>query len=520
MNECLANHENCPPKRPAELPTRVIEVSSLGQPDFARLCETDGQKGYYCALSYCWGGDQDHKTIRKRYDQYKKELPYVKLPKTITDAFQVTRSMGLRYIWIDSLCIIQDSNEDKQTEMDKMMHIYQNTQFTISAASALDVTHGFLQTQLDDPSIGAFYQPLRIDEQTTGSVLISESSPSFACVGAHQQPINTRGWTLQETLYSSRLLIFTNIHMVWKCQAGYQPDFHATSRSSRERYGRESPWDFWSSLCGYSFESLKQLDETPTPEAPKTGEKFNSLGGLYVTWHSILRQYSERRLTIENDRLPAISAVAQAFASPFKSEYYAGLWGRFLVHDLMWKNWLSNSNVTKSGGPSWSWATINGEHAYARSNSLYARARVISCKTTLVSDRNPFGEVTGGKLVIRGHLTKVWLDPKERLLLDDEGCVIADAQFTSDGAFGDWETSLDSDHRNCIAVTCLVLGDTRWHMSIGDRPLPESTQCQMMVLTKSPDQEGYYQRVGFAEAGCDYAPYWWEECDRVTITVV
>ncbi|EHK19258.1 uncharacterized protein TRIVIDRAFT_128433, partial [Trichoderma virens Gv29-8] len=346
MDECLISHHECPAHLPADLPTRLIEVSRLGEPESARLCETGGQKGHYCALSYCWGGDQVLKTLRERYSQYQKELPYDQLPQTIKDAFQVTRSMGLRYIWIDAFCIIQDSNEDKQTEMAKMMGIYQKTQFTISAASALAATKGFLHTNYHDSSLGTFYHPLR--------------------------PINTRGWTLQEALLTPRLLIFTNMHMVWKCQSGYQPDFHATSRDANERRrGEDSPWR------------------------------------TYSTWHSILNKYTTRQLTEENDRLPAISAIAQAFAAHFKTEYHAGLWGRFLVHDLMWENWLSNPNATKTGAPSWSWATMKGELQYDGGNTDYARAEVVSCRTTPVSDKNPFGAVTGGDLVIRGHLNKL-----------------------------------------------------------------------------------------------------------------
>lgn len=104
-----------------------------------------------------------------------------------------------QYTWIDAFCIIQDSDEDKQTEMAKMMGIYQKTQFTISAASASVATKGFLQTDYHDPSIGALYHPLRAEE-TMGSVLIEDSSSPFASVAAHQQPINTRGWALQEAL--------------------------------------------------------------------------------------------------------------------------------------------------------------------------------------------------------------------------------------------------------------------------------------------------------------------------------
>lgn len=200
MDKCLADHPECPKNVPVDLPTRLVEVSRLGESEAARLVETSGQKGHYCALSYCWGGDQAFKTLRERYNQYKEALPCHDLPQTIKDAFHVARGMGVWYIWIDAFCIIQDNHEDKQVEMAKMMSIYQNTQFTISAGSASAVAEGFLQTDYRDPNIGAYYHPLRVDEYTMGSVIITESAPSFASVGASQQPINTRGWTLQEAV--------------------------------------------------------------------------------------------------------------------------------------------------------------------------------------------------------------------------------------------------------------------------------------------------------------------------------
>ncbi|KAL7903855.1 heterokaryon incompatibility domain-containing protein [Trichoderma velutinum] len=526
MDECLSSHDECPAHLPADLPTRLIEVSRLGESESARLCETDGQKGHYCALSYCWGGDQILKTLRERYARYQEELPYDQLPQTIKDAFHVTRSMGLRYIWIDAFCIIQDSDEDKQTEMTKMMGIYQKTQFTISVASASAATEGFLHTDYHDPSIGAFYHPLRVEEETMGSVIIADSSSSFASIVAHQQPINNRGWTLQEALLTPRLLIFTNMHMVWKCQAGYLPDFHATSRDSHERHrGDYGPWDAWSSLCGYSFTRLKELDELAIPETPLVGEEFNSCGGTYSTWHSILNEYTTRQLTEESDRLPAISAIAQAFAAHFKTEYYAGLWGRFLVHDLMWENWLSNPNARKSGAPSWSWATMKGELHHDRGNSDYARAEVVSCKTTPVSDKNPFGAVTGGELVIRGHLNKLWINTGESItseLFDEEGAAIPDAEFVSDGGSGDW-------NRSRTAVLCLVLGDKISATRHWNYPnccpnyitrCPQARKCRMMVLVESSDREGCYQRIGLAKAETYERPCWWEKCERVTVTVV
>src|SRR5205823_6472992 len=130
-----------------------------------------------------------------------------------------------------------------------------------------------------------------------GSILISKSSSSFASVGAHQQPINARGWTLQEALLTPRLLLFTDFHMVWRCQTGFLPDFHATLRDRRERPEWGNPWDSWSDLCGYSFVSLKELQETATVAAPTTGKSFDLYRGLYSKWHFILQKYTTRSLS-------------------------------------------------------------------------------------------------------------------------------------------------------------------------------------------------------------------------------
>lgn len=314
--------------------------------------------------------------------------------------------------------------------------------------------------------------------------------------------------------------------MAWKCQTGYQPDFHSASRDVNERRrGEDGPWGFWSSLCGYSFAPLKELDELATPETPQVGKAFNSLGDTYSTWHLIPDKYTMRQLTEESDQLPAISAIAQAIAAHFKTEYYAGLWGRFLVQDLMWENWLSNPNATKSGVPSWSWATMKGELQYDNGNTDYARAEVMLCKTTPVSDKNPFGAVTGGELVIRGHLNERWLDANEAttpVLFDNEGAVIPDTEFISDGGSGDW-------NRSRTAVLCLVLGDKPGAIMHRNYPhcclnyktmCPQLTRCRMMVFVERLDWEGCYQRIGLVKAETYERPLWWEKCERMTVTVV
>ncbi|GIJ90105.1 hypothetical protein Asppvi_009055 [Aspergillus pseudoviridinutans] len=502
--------------RGVDLPRRLIYVSPLGESRvFARICETGGQQGQYCALSYCWGGDQIYKTVRDCYEQYKKELPYHSLPQTIQDALHVTRSMGLQYIWIDSMCIIQDDEEDKQREMGKMMDIYQNTLFTISAASAAAASEGFLRPDLHDSRNEVWYHPLRVDEHTMGAVLVSDSSTSFESLGARPQPINTRGWTLQETILTSRLLIFAGIHMVWKCQSGFLPDVPA---SARDRYGK-CPWDFWFPQCDYTVLSLRELDGASTPEGPQRGRPFDS-PAIYREWKKIAQKYASKGLTEERDRLPAISAVAQKFAARFKTEYYAGLWGKFLVYDLMWTNWLgrSESSTRRPGPPSWSWAKLKGEHSYEYG---IVQAEVISCMTTPVSENNPFGEVTGGELVIRGPLGPTWLHTDSGTLTNDDGIVMPRTRYTSDRGHRD-------RIRDYLMVWCLVLAYGSGPTLHQDYPVcarmdfcaecKRGKEWQMMVLIESPDKDGCYERIGIAQAETYRRPYWYDwEWETVTV---
>jgi len=441
------------------------------------------------------------------YEHYKQRLPYLDLPKTITDAFQVTKEMGLRYIWIDSLCIIQDNNEDKQTEMAIIMQIYQNAQFTISAASASSVEQGFLRLNLHDSRTVIFHHPLRVDERTMGSILIShETLSNFADACARPQPINTRGWTLQEMLFTPRVLIFTNMHMVWRCQTGYMPNAVTTSDSSRASRDRPNQWETWSIICGYDFISLKSLEATATRRILGIGEVFLRKDDLYSTWQMVLRRYADRLLTIPSDRLLAISAVARAFASYFKAPYYAGLWGNYIEQGLMW--YSSAPDVKISGPPSWSWATANAV-SYPYLGDVSVKAEVISCKTTLLSDKNPFGEVTGGELVIPGQLKPVWLNLEDDEILDHD----ADTTFFwSDGKLEKWEASLSS--LNHIAILCLVLGETPTALSSTTH-----TTCRMMALVECQERKDCYRRIGLVEAK-SAPPYWWEDWDRVTVTIV
>ncbi|UPL00481.1 hypothetical protein LCI18_011415 [Fusarium solani-melongenae] len=502
LGECVDNHPECRGDTLRELPTRLIMVSPLGVNVSARLCETLGKTGQYCALSYCWGGDQLHKTTRQKYATYLRELPYEELPQTIRDAFQVARSVGVRYIWIDSLCIVQDEKEDVAREMTKMFQIYFNSCFTISAASAMTCKDGFLK-RLPLNDTGLFFLPIRVDKSTKGSVLLSREGPYWAMIGAYPQPINDRAWTLQEAMLTPRLLIFTGMDVIWKCQAGFGPETAEHPRIANEihienLYGppNESRWFPALVDCGYNFISIGSNGGRPS----RSGD---DLEVLQEQWCLLVENYTKRNLTVATDKLPGISAIARLLAPKLKSDYLAGLWRQNLIFDLMWSvRRFPRPEVCKSGSPSWSWASVQGMIEYVGRRLVDGAAEVISCNVNLTYPQDPYGSVTGGVLEIRGHLSQVTKEDLHR----EHGRI--DYKMDPIG--------LSPNLRSCIkkqspTLWCLTLGYGKG-MMIG--------WLYSLILVKEPGCGNRYRRVGFLETDAVWSPEGQEDFQKKTITII
>src|ERR1700744_2598321 len=143
IEDCASKHR-CRSTGDSVLPTRVIEV---GDPGRIRLMVPNGAMGRYVCLSHCWGGLQPLKTTKENLSSHLHSIPPQSIPKTYQDAIELTRLLGIKYLWIDSLCIIQDSTEDWGKESASMCAVYENCDIVIAATSAKDATEGFLRTR-------------------------------------------------------------------------------------------------------------------------------------------------------------------------------------------------------------------------------------------------------------------------------------------------------------------------------------------------------------------------------------
>lgn len=152
LRDCKHCHDHCLSGRKPSLPTRVIYLGDDHRD--VRLEEPKpGSKAEYVALSHCWGGDIDLKLVKENLKEFKKTIRFGDLAANFQDAIEVTRELGIHYLWIDSLCIIQDSTEDWETESKKMTTIYRDCTLTVSAMSSKKSDHGFLTKSPDDGEV-------------------------------------------------------------------------------------------------------------------------------------------------------------------------------------------------------------------------------------------------------------------------------------------------------------------------------------------------------------------------------
>lgn len=201
----------------AKLPTRLIDV---GREDAEpiRLVQTSQEssaKGPYIALSHCWGSlsrEQRFCTYADNIAQRKAHIAYDALPPSFRDAVRVTRALGIRYLWIDSLCIVQDDPDDWCVEAGRMEDVFSQAYCTIAASSAVSSLIGFLDhrrrreaIKLTTPGGEPFY--------------LAEEFDDFRA-DVENSVLSSRGWVLQERVLSRRTIYFTSTQVYWECGNG------------------------------------------------------------------------------------------------------------------------------------------------------------------------------------------------------------------------------------------------------------------------------------------------------------
>ena len=418
LKTCISKHETCQlPSTNAStsfVPTRLVDVSG----DSIRLIESNLEIGAdsdrrFLALSHCWGPTPIIRTLNENYEAHRKAIAPESLSKTFREAVQVTRKLGFRYIWIDSLCIKQDDAQDWAAEAATMCDVYQHATLTIAAAHASSGDIGCF-TQRD----GLVHFPFSIDlPHDTESRRILFASYGGSTLN-HRSALYSRAWVLQEQLLSPRMLVFDGPYIHWECLEMHGSEGMPTSGLSRLELSHKRVRSGIMDTAEY-FNHIGATEDDYK-------DRYTQSRNKHHYWCRIVMDFTFRGMTKPADRLVAIAGVASALGRRTKSEYLAGLWSEHFAAGLLRgishierfpsdiygpDGFEAENNALKwekqNLAPSWSWAAVTAPVTFSTSATASA-SRI--CEVISASVEGSINKQTG-RAEIRGHVRRGYVNP-------------------------------------------------------------------------------------------------------------
>jgi hypothetical protein len=277
----------------------------------------------------------------------------VYIPKTIRDAIQVCKRMGEEYLWVDSLCIIQDEGDpDLHANLARMGRIYSEALFTIVAADA--------------PGADAGMKGVTTDRVVSDQVIdtVKGEVQLFLPIGMQQSfdPWESRAWTFQEKLLSKRMLIIASGYAIWRCRGGiWREDVNARDGNSESA---SFPW--------LQLKLVPKLEESLEKAGLRFVEEDESVRlyrlPAFYQYVKVVEDFTRRDIGESWKILDAFEGLQRVLAAPgiLDSSFRYGLPTKFMDTALLWQPQgliRRRSNKEDGGGnfsefspPSWSWA--------------------------------------------------------------------------------------------------------------------------------------------------------------------
>lgn len=333
------------------------------------------------ALSHCWGSSPTLKMLSTNIESFRIGIKVRDLPSTFKDAVQMTRLLGFDYIWIDSLCIVQDNLTDWEEQSSLMASVYGNAELVLAASSASSTEDGFLKERegYRESSLRLSCVPNEDSFLDLRYRLLTQKD-----LEPMVDPLDRRGWGFQERLLARRYLAIGSHDTSWACTTAL---------------ACECEWWRVASVWRDDVPNIRRLLRETADEK------------MAHCWREkVLNHYAGRKLTVPSDNLVAISAIASIFRDRLGPEYYAGIWQKDIIPGLLWNTWGDGAHITDHSTPSWSWACLpaltfmNSTAPFGLSKSKEL-ARVLEIKTTM-STMDSFGSVNSGFIKLWGQVWK------------------------------------------------------------------------------------------------------------------
>ncbi|KAF4990911.1 hypothetical protein FDECE_14203 [Fusarium decemcellulare] len=300
------------------------------------------------------------KATSETLEALRESIDLLQLPATQRDAIKLTNSLGIPFLWIDALCILQNDEEDWASEASLMSGVYSRAFVTIAAGTSDHCDGGFFDASYskEDLPVPRWRDLEHLWDRRTAINEPNPWVPSF-----RENPLFSRGWTLQERELSPRILHFTRTTIIWECRehvCSYIRPLNQLSSPNVTPLDLDHPATIWQHRCFDVPSNRKGFNS-----APYAGLWTDShLLQRFRTWQSMAQDYSRRRLAVPSDKLPAIEGLANEAEKFLNSDYLAGLWRSNLLEDLLWRRIGSqvshpplDSNIYYA--PSWSWSMTN-----------------------------------------------------------------------------------------------------------------------------------------------------------------
>ncbi|KAL3426417.1 heterokaryon incompatibility protein [Phlyctema vagabunda] len=366
IQECRETHDICLTNLENFLPTRLLDVGAFKTGEDIRLValnlddySSTNFQPEYVALSHCWGPPELRPitTTKANLKERMARISMSDLSNTFQDAVRTTRQIGERYLWIDSLCIIQDDIDDWAREAALMADVYGNAYCTLAALSSKNSTEGchvvpkiqesiatFVELDYEDDNYGPYRIRVFQDEPLEWHEQYGDNPFRHRDYGSADAPLRSRAWTLQERELSRRNIHFGRYQLLWECY-----ELKATAQLPWHHKKPQDDFEMWP--------IRNELDEILAPSGPVASRD---------RWYELMEDYSFRALTQETDKLPALSGLARYYQDIFSgSKYIAGIWSTHLPAALLWRNVYGT--IQKSStyiAPTWSWASARGRISY------------------------------------------------------------------------------------------------------------------------------------------------------------
>ncbi|KAL7963429.1 heterokaryon incompatibility protein domain-containing protein [Trichoderma compactum] len=378
LQECRS-HEACLMNKVPELPTRVVDIGLPDAKSLPRVFISHGAKADYIALSHCWGGKIESVLTSKTYHDYQQALPISEISANFKDSFRIARELGIQYIWIDSLCIIQDSKEDWEIESSRMGAVYRNATLTVSALVSAKSTVGILKTN-ENRFLGAPKSAkLRIYEDSSKDDEVEVDWKSREEENLRRLmtecALTSRGWTLQEYILSPRNLLYGQRQIYWRCPS-----------------------------MMISADATPEGNQFPDQKFQKASQVIYS--DILADYYELAEMYSARQLTYGSDKHAAFSGIAQMVHPSISGRYLAGLWTVDFKHGLLWyAEMASCRHVESHGAPSWSWMVTDAPVLFSRIRIFEATpfdVKILQYSGISQDAVKQFGQTESASVVVEG----------------------------------------------------------------------------------------------------------------------